>query len=115
MDAIYFDYNKWDITPASAIVLNKAAEIMNDIPEMTIKIEAHTDSRGSAAYNLSLSDKRAKATQEYLYSQGIAKDRIISAIGYGESRLLNHCSDGVKCTNEEHDINRRSDFIILKR
>lgn len=115
MDAIYFNYNKWDITPGAAIVLNKAAEVMKDIPDMTIKIEGHTDSRGSAKYNLSLSDKRAKATQEYLYSQGIAKDRIESAIGYGESRLLNHCSDGVKCTNEEHDVNRRSDFIILKR
>jgi outer membrane protein OmpA-like peptidoglycan-associated protein len=115
LDAIYFDYNKWDITPASAIVLNKAAEVMKDIPEMTIKIESHTDSRGTAQYNLTLSDKRAKSTQEYLYSQGIAKDRIDSAIGYGESLLLNHCSDGVKCSTEEHDINRRSDFIILKR
>jgi outer membrane protein OmpA-like peptidoglycan-associated protein len=115
LDAIYFDYNKWDITPASAIVLNKAAEVMKDIPEMTIKIESHTDSRGTAQYNLTLSDKRAKSTQEYLYSQGIAKDRIESAIGYGESLLLNHCSDGVKCSTEEHDINRRSDFIILKR
>src|SRR5690606_26361308 len=59
LDAIYFDYNKWDITPASAIVLNKAAEVMKDIPEMTIKIESHTDSRGTAQYNLTLSDKRA--------------------------------------------------------
>jgi outer membrane protein OmpA-like peptidoglycan-associated protein/tetratricopeptide (TPR) repeat protein len=115
MDAIYFEYNKWNITPAAAIVLDKAAEVMKDIPDMTIKIEAHTDSRGSAAYNLSLSDKRAKATQEYLYSQGISQDRIISAIGYGESRLLNHCSDSVKCSDKEHDVNRRSDFIILKR
>lgn len=115
MDAIYFDYNKWDITPAAAIVLDKAAEVMKDILDMTIKIEGHTDSRGSAKYNLTLSDKRAKATQEYLYSQGIVKDRIESAIGYGESRLLNHCSDGIKCTNEEHEINRRSDFIIIKR
>lgn len=115
LDPIYFDYNKWDITPAAALVLNKAAEVMKDIPEMAIKIEAHTDSRGPAQYNLSLSDKRAKATQEYLYSQGVSHDRIVSAIGYGESRLLNHCSDGVKCSNEEHNINRRSDFIILRR
>lgn len=115
LDPIYFDYNKWEITPAAAIVLSKAAEVMKDIPEMTIKIEAHTDSRGSTNYNLALSDKRAKATQAYLYTQGIGENRIESAIGYGESQLLNHCSDGVKCTNEEHDVNRRSDFIILKR
>lgn len=64
---------------------------------------------------MNLSDKRAKSTQAYLYSKGIAEDRIESAIGYGESRLLNHCKDGVKCTDEEHDINRRSDFVIIKR
>lgn len=115
LDAIYFDYDKWDITPQSALVLDKAAAVMKDLPEMTIKIESHTDSRGSADYNLKLSDKRAKATQEYLYAQGIDHKRIESAIGYGESRLLNGCSDGVKCTNAEHDVNRRSDFIILKR
>jgi outer membrane protein OmpA-like peptidoglycan-associated protein len=115
LDRIYFEYDKWDITPASALVLDKAAEVMKDIPEMTIKIESHTDSRGSAKYNQELSDKRAKATQEYLYSKGIAHDRIVSAIGYGESNLLNKCSDGVKCTEAEHLVNRRSDFIILKR
>ncbi|WP_347373225.1 OmpA family protein [Aequorivita sp. Q41] len=115
MDPIYFDYNKADITESAAAVLNKAAEVMRDIPEMTIKIESHSDSRGPAAYNLSLSDKRAKATQQYLYSQGIAEERIESAIGYGESRLLNECADGVKCSDEQHDVNRRSDFVIIKR
>lgn len=115
LETIYFDFNKWDITPQAAAVLDKAVEVMNLFPDMVIKIEAHTDSRGSDSYNLNLSDKRAKATQTYLYSQGIVEERIISAIGYGESRLLNHCSDGVKCSDEEHDINRRSDFIILKR
>lgn len=115
LETIYFDFNKWDITPQAAIVLDKAFEVMTIFPNMIIKIEAHTDSRGSDSYNLKLSDSRAKATQEYLYSKGLARERIVSATGYGESRLLNHCRNGVKCTDEEHDINRRSDFIVIER
>lgn len=115
LDPIYFEFNKWDITPEAEVVLAKALEVMAIFPEMVIKIESHTDSRGRDAYNMELSDKRAKATQAYLYSKGIATERIESAIGYGESRLLNECKDGVKCTEEQHNINRRSDFIIIKR
>lgn len=115
LDPIYFEFNKWDITPEAEVVLQKAIEVMTIFPDMVIKIESHTDSRGRDAYNLELSDKRAKSTQAYLYTKGIAEERIESAIGYGESRLLNHCTDGVKCTDEEHDINRRSDFVIIKR
>jgi len=112
---IYFEFNKWDITPEAELVLEKAIEVMTIFPDMVIKIESHTDSRGRDSYNLELSDKRAKSTQAYLYSKGIAQERIESAIGYGESRLLNKCRDGVKCTDEEHDLNRRSDFVIIKR
>lgn len=115
LEPIYFEFNKWDITPEAEIVLQKALDVMAIFPDMVIKIESHTDSRGRDSYNMNLSDKRAKSTQAYLYSKGIAEDRIESAIGYGESRLLNHCKDGVKCTDEEHDINRRSDFVIIKR
>jgi len=115
MDPIYFEYDKTDITPQAATALDGAVKLMNFYPDMVIKIEAHTDSRGSDSYNLSLSDKRAKATQEYLYSKGIATNRILSAKGFGESRLLNKCSNGVKCTDEEHEKNRRSNFIILEK
>lgn len=115
MDPIYFEYDKANITPQAAQALDGAVKLMNFYPDMIIKIEAHTDSRGSDKYNRSLSDKRAKATQQYLYSQGIAQNRIVSAIGYGESRLLNSCKNGVKCTDLEHEKNRRSNFIILKK
>ena len=87
---------------------------MRKHPTMVIKIESHTDSRGSNNYNMKLSDRRAKSTQDYLLSRGIAPERIESAIGYGETQLLNKCSDGVKCTPEEHQLNRRSYFYILK-
>ncbi|MGJ8667245.1 MAG: OmpA family protein [Patiriisocius sp.] len=115
MDPIFFEYNKAEVTPEAALVLNKAAEVMKEIPNMVIKIEAHTDSRGASKYNLDLSDRRAKATQTYLYEQGIAIERIESANGFGESRPLNKCVDGVRCSDEEYDINRRSDFIIIKK
>lgn len=115
MDPIYFEYNKADITAQASVALDGAIKLMNFYPKMIIKIEAHTDSRGSDSYNLSLSDKRAKATQQYLYSKGIATSRVISAQGFGESRLLNQCSNKVKCTDEEHEKNRRSNFIILEK
>jgi outer membrane protein OmpA-like peptidoglycan-associated protein len=81
---------------------------------MVIRIESHTDSRGSRAYNKYLSDKRAKSTRDYLIRQGIDPSRIESAIGYGEERLLNECEDNVPCSREKHQQNRRSEFIIVK-
>ncbi len=114
IDNIYFDLNKADIRPDAAQELNKIVEVMKEYPKMVIKIEAHTDSRGSDRYNETLSDKRAKSTGSYIVSQGIQAHRIESAIGYGEKILLNHCKNGVKCSTEEHDVNRRSEFIIVK-
>ncbi len=86
---------------------------MREFPGIKIKIESHTDSRGADAYNLRLSDDRAKSTRRYLVSKGIDIDRIESAQGYGEYRLKNDCGNGVKCDEQEHLVNRRSDFIIV--
>lgn len=112
---IYFDYDKYDITPLAIEELAKVVFIMQKFPNIRIKIESHTDSRGKDAYNLKLSDNRAKSTRDYLISQNIDASRIESAIGYGESRLINKCKNGVKCTEEEHLLNRRSDFIIIQK
>ena len=114
IDNIYFDVNKAEIRPDAAQELNKIVEVMKEYPKMIIKIEAHTDSRGSDVYNETLSDKRAKATGNYIISQGIESHRIESAIGYGEKQLLNECANGVKCSQEMHNLNRRSEFIIVK-
>ncbi|MGY0393211.1 OmpA family protein [Bizionia sp. KMM 8389] len=112
---IYFDLDKSIIRPGdAAIELNKVVLLMNEYPNMVIKIESHTDSRARDAYNLELSDRRAKATRDYIISQGIDATRIESAIGYGETQLINKCSNGVPCTETEHQMNRRSEFIILK-
>ncbi|QLC65173.1 OmpA family protein [Flavobacterium sp. LPB0248] len=115
VNPIYFDYNKYDITPRAVEELTKVVFVMQKFPNIRIKIESHTDSRGKDAYNLKLSDNRAKSTRDYLLSQGIDPSRIESAIGYGETRLVNRCKNGVKCSEEEHAQNRRSDFIIIQK
>ncbi|PKH52187.1 flagellar motor protein MotB [Tenacibaculum sp. Bg11-29] len=111
---IYFALNEARVRINAAIELNKIVILMMQYPKMVIRIESHTDSRNTDSYNLSLSDKRAKSTKEYLIKSGIQPNRIDSAKGYGESQLLNKCSDGVKCSSLEHQLNRRSEFIIIK-
>lgn len=111
---IYFDLDKSEIRYDAAIELNKVVLLMYQYNTVVIKIESHTDSRANDQYNLELSDRRAKATRDYLISQGVAPERIESAIGYGETQLLNNCSNGVPCTEAQHQVNRRSEFIITK-
>lgn len=112
-EMIYFDFDKHNIRQDASKELDKLVGIMKEYPSMVIKIESHTDSRGPAVYNKYLSDQRAKATRAYLISQGIEARRIESAIGYGEERLLNDCDGSVRCTREQHQRNRRSEFIIV--
>lgn len=110
---IYFDLDKSFIRADAEIELAKILDILEQYPTMEIDIRSHTDSRNTAQYNQTLSDKRAKATMEWLISKGISKSRL-TAKGYGESQLKNYCSDGVQCTEDEHQMNRRSEFIITK-
>jgi len=115
INPIFFNYDKWDITPQAAAELDKVVYVLQNFPKVKIRIESHTDSRGKDLYNLKLSDNRAKSTQTYILSKGISSDRIESAVGFGETRLKNRCSNGVKCSEEEHFVNRRSDFIIVEK
>ena len=115
VNPIYFEYDKSDITPRAEIELEKVLFVMREFPSVKIKIESHTDSRGTDQYNFRLSDDRAKSTMRYLIAKGIDADRIESAKGYGEYRLKNHCSNGVACSEQEHLMNRRSDFIIVEK
>ena len=113
---IYFDFDLYNIREDAEYELENIVKVLKNHPDMVIKIESHTDSRGYIGYNEKLSQRRARSTKDYILSRGIPKTQIESAIGYGESRLLNHCSQGNKsdCTEEEHQINRRSYFIIIK-
>ena len=114
INPIFFDFDKWNIRTDAQYELENVVDVMRQHPTMVIKIESHTDSRGSDRYNEKLSDRRAKSTRDYLLSRNIAPDRIESAIGYGEYQLLNECADGVKCSEDKHQENRRSYFYIIK-
>jgi len=109
---IYFEFDKSNITQQGAFELNKLVQILERNPNMKIKIESHTDSKGSDAYNLRLSERRAMATLQYVKSQGISGDRL-EAKGYGESQPKVDC--GENCTAEEDATNRRSEFIITQK
>jgi len=113
INPIFFDFDKSNIRPDAAFELEYVVKVLKDHPKMIIKIEAHTDSRGVDAYNEILSDKRAKATRDYILSRNIEVHRIQSAIGFGEKQLINKCVNNIPCTEEEHQENRRSKFIIL--
>lgn len=109
---IYFDLDKFFIRKESAIELEKILAVMQQYPKMKVDVRSHTDSRQTAKYNMALSDRRAKSTIQWLIKNGIAANRL-TAKGYGESQLVNHCSDGVSCDEAEHQLNRRSEFIIV--
>jgi outer membrane protein OmpA-like peptidoglycan-associated protein len=111
LDKIYYDYDKCDIKPRSAEELNRLVGLMNDYPDMKIELSSHTDSRGSNVYNQKLSQCRADAAVAYILGKGISKSRI-TAVGYGEAKLVNGCSDGVNCTEKQHQENRRTEFRI---
>lgn len=110
---IYFDLDKSNIRPDAAVELAKILDVLKQNPTLEIDIRSHTDSRQTAEYNIALSDRRAQATLQWLVSNGIEAKRL-TAKGYGESQLINECSDGVPCTEEQHQANRRSEFIITK-
>ena len=111
LNPIYFDLNKYSIRPDAEIELTKVFNAMIRFPELIVRIESHTDSRSPQSYNLRLSQNRATSTRNWLIQRGIAPSRL-SAFGFGESQLINRCADGVPCTEAEHQLNRRSMFII---
>lgn len=108
---IYFDLDKSDIRPEAAFDLEKILDALLENPTMKIDIRSHTDSHQTRFYNEALSDRRAQATVKWFIKNGINPSRLTGR-GYGESQLLNGCFDGVKCTEEQHQVNRRSEFII---
>jgi len=110
---IYFDLGKHNIRPDAAIELDKIVKVMNDNPAMVIELGSHTDSRGSSSSNFSLSDRRAKASADYIKKR-ITNPKRIYGKGFGETKIINKCKNGVKCTAEEHQVNRRTEFKIIK-
>ncbi len=112
LENIYYDFDKHHIRPDAAAVLDELVRTLRDNPTLKIELSSHTDSRGSDSYNMALSQRRAQAAVDYLVKQGIARDRM-TAKGYGESKLVNRCSNGVDCSPEEHQANRRTEVTVL--
>lgn len=110
---VYFDYGGYKIRKSSKIELNKVIDLMKNRPSLSVEVRSHTDSRGKSGYNMKLSKNRAKTTIDYIVLEGgISRDRVWGD-GYGESQLINKCIDDVKCTEAEHALNRRSEFILI--
>jgi len=112
LENIYYDFDKHNIRPDAAAILDELVRTMRDNPTLKIELSSHTDSRGTHAYNEALSQRRAQSAVDYLVSRGIARDRMV-AKGYGETRLVNRCADGVPCSRDEHQANRRTEVTVL--
>ncbi len=111
---ILYEYNSARLTPESTRILDETlVKLMKEKPGLRIEIMSHTDSRGNDEYNTSLSQQRAQSVVNYLVSNGISRNRLV-ARGYGETRLKNRCSNGVDCSEAEHQENRRTEFRILQ-
>lgn len=113
LEDIYYDFDKYEIRPDAARILDELVAIMRTYPDIKIMLTAHTDSRGTNKYNQRLSRKRAEYATWYLLKKGINKNRL-TYHGYGESQIRNQCNEGVKCTEDEHEFNRRTMIRILE-
>ncbi|WP_124981194.1 OmpA family protein [Nonlabens xiamenensis] len=114
LNPIYFDLDKSEIRYDAELELQKVLAFMKAQPTTVINIKSHTDSRAPDQYNLQLSNRRAQSTMKYLIDRGIAKERL-TAEGFGETQLINECSNGVDCSEAQHQLNRRSEFILVRK
>jgi outer membrane protein OmpA-like peptidoglycan-associated protein len=113
VDHIYYDLGKFAIRKDAEMELDKLVSVLKENPNISIELSSHTDSRGEARSNLSLSQKRAEAAANYIISKGISRSKV-SAKGYGESKLVNNCKDGTRCSEDAHQENRRTEFKVTK-
>lgn len=113
MNKFFFGKGKSEITPEIATELEKVVAAIKNFPELQLRIESHTDSRGGSSYNLNLSQKRSEAIKNYLLLQGVPKGNIPYTVGYGEEKILNNCKSGVFCLEMLHNINERSNVVVL--
>lgn len=109
---VYFDLNSSFINNKSKGILDSLAVILNEIPELKLKVTSHTDSRGATTYNDWLSERRVNNTKDYLIAKGVDASKLTTE-SFGESQLLNECDDDVYCPEEKHKVNRRSEFVIM--
>jgi outer membrane protein OmpA-like peptidoglycan-associated protein len=112
LNNIYYDFDKWNIRPEAEVDLNMLLTFMKDNPDAIVELSSHTDARGDDKYNQVLSQKRAQSAVDWLVARGISISKI-KPVGYGEKQPVNQCVNNVKCTEEEHQRNRRTEFKVL--
>jgi len=110
---VYFGFDKWDLNANSKTELDRLAKDMQENPSVNLEMKSHTDSRGPASYNMKLSEKRGKSVLDYLTAKGISASRI-NAQAFGETQPVNKCKDGVKCTEAEYQLNRRTETLVIE-
>ena len=113
IENIYYESNKSDIQDYSQRVLDKIVKILKDNPDVKVEITSHTDAQGDDGSNKILSEKRAKAVVDYMTSNGISTERLKS-IGKGETQIRNRCKNGISCSDQEHEYNRRTEFKFIR-
>ena len=113
IENIYYDYGKCNIRADASRELDKVATMMKRYKNMRLEIRSHTDSRATTEFNQKISEGRSKAVVKYLVKKGVSASRLAAA-GYGESQLLNECADDVECTEEQHAVNRRTEFKVTQ-
>jgi len=114
IENIYYAFGNYKLDAAGIKILDKVITVLNSNPRLMIEISSHTDSQSSDAFNLALSKKRAQFAVDYIVGKGISRKRL-TAVGYGETKLLNKCINGVECSDDEHKINRRTEFKISEQ
>ena len=110
---LYFGFDKWDLTPEAKAELDRLGKDMLENPSVNLQMKSHTDSRGPASYNMKLSEKRGKTVLDYLTAKGISASRV-NAQAFGETQPVNRCKDGVKCTEAEYKLNRRTETLVIE-
>ncbi|MDH3711342.1 MAG: OmpA family protein, partial [Cyclobacteriaceae bacterium] len=113
IENIYYEFDRWEIGTEAAQALDKLVQVMIENPSLKIELSSHTDVRGTESYNQHLSQKRAQSAVAYMVTRGINQRRLTSK-GYGESKLLNNCLDEFDCNEEQHQENRRTEFMVLE-
>jgi peptidoglycan-associated lipoprotein len=114
IENIYYASGDYKLDAAGIQIMNKVISVLNSNPKLMIELSSHTDSKSSDEFNLGLSKKRAQFAVDYMTAKGVNKKRL-KAVGYGETKLLNRCKNGVECSDEEHKINRRTEFKISEQ
>ncbi|MBU2996838.1 OmpA family protein, partial [Cellulophaga baltica] len=113
LEKIYFDFDKSYIRRDAQVIMEKVIAYLKQYPEVNVRIGSHTDARGNDTYNENLSQRRAKSTYDYLINKGVSANRLTYK-GFGETQLTNECDNNTKCTAKKHQLNRRSEFIVVE-